>query len=163
MRVLVAAVAGTMALASWSPAQAQCAQAKEFAAFNIRALQSQLMVGALTCDLHEQYNTFVLRYRSGLDSSRRTLISYFNRAGGGERAFNSYDTELANTQSTNSTRRGNLFCGEIKPVFTEVLQMTSVGDVEKYALAKGLPLPRAVQPCAATQTATARPAAQQRR
>jgi len=161
MRVLVAAIAGTVALASWSPVYAQCAQAKEVAAFNIRALQSQLMVGALTCDLHDQYNTFVLRYRSGLDSNRRTLISYFNRAGGGERAFNAYDTELANTQSTASTRRGNLFCGEIKPVFSEVLQLTSVVEVEKYAVAKGLPQPRAVQPCGTAQAATtARPAAQ---
>jgi hypothetical protein len=157
----VAAVAGTVALASWSPVQAQCAQAKEVTAFNIRALQSQLMVGALTCDLHDQYNTFVLRHRNGLDSSRRTLISYFNRAGGGERAFSAYDTELANVQSTLSTRRGSLYCGDIKPVFTEVLQLTSVGDVEKYAVAKGLPQPRTVQPCG-TQAAVTAPAAQRR-
>jgi hypothetical protein len=162
MRVLVAAVAGTVALASWSPVQAQCAQAKEVTAFNIRALQSQLMVAALTCDMTSQYNTFVTRHRSGLDSNRRTLISYFNRAGGGERAFNNYDTELANVQSTLSTRRGSLYCGDIKPVFTEVLQMTSVVDVEKYAVAKELPQPRTVQACGTAQAA-ARPAAQQRR
>jgi hypothetical protein len=153
MRVHVAALAGSVALASWSPAAATCAQAREVAAFNVRALQSQLMVGALTCDLHDQYNTFVLRHRGELDSSRRALITYFSRAGGGERAFNSYDTELANTQSTLSTRRGNLFCSEIRPVFSEVLGLPNATEVQKYAVAKGLPQPRTVQPCGAPATA----------
>ncbi len=156
MRVMIAALAGSVALASWSPANAQCAQTKEVAAFNIRALQSQLMVGALTCDLHDQYNAFVLRHRSELADSRRRLISYFGRAGGGERAFNSYDTELANVQSTASTRRGTLFCGDIRPVFSEVLALTSATDVEAYAIKRNLPQPRMVEPC--TTTASARPA-----
>lgn len=155
MRMMIAALAGGLTLASWSPADAQCAQVGEVAAFNIRALQSQLMVGALTCDLHDQYNTFVLRHRTELASSRRTLISYFGRTGGGERAFNSYDTELANVQSTASTRRGSLFCGEIRPVFTEVLALTKATEVTEYAIRRNLPQPRAVQPC--TATASARP------
>lgn len=156
MRGMIAALAGSVALASWSPANAQCAQAKEVVAFNIRALQSQLMVGALTCELHDQYNTFVLRHRDELASSRRTLISYFGRAGGGERAFNTYDTELANVQSTASTRRGTLFCGEIRPVFTEVLALTKAVEVEEYAVKRNLPQPRVVEPC--TTAAAARPA-----
>lgn len=157
MRFLVAAVAGSVALASWSPAQAQCAQAREVTAFNVRALQSQLMVGALVCDMVEDYNRVILKHRTELDGSRRTLISYFTRAGGGARAFNEYDTELANVQSTVSTRRGSLYCGEIKPVFTEVLGLPNAAEVGKYAAAKSLPQPRQVNPCPSAPAAAAAP------
>lgn len=164
MRVLVAAIATSATLATWSPAEAACAQSREVAAFNVRALQSQLMVGALSCDLHDSYNQFVMRHRTELDASRRAIIGYFNRAGGGERAFSSYDTELANTQSTASTRRGTLFCGEIRPVFSQVLGLPNGQAVQQFAIERNLPQPVAVQPCPArpgtapTQAASASPA-----
>jgi hypothetical protein len=149
MRFYVAALAGSMALAAWSPAQATCARESEVTAFSMRALQSRLMVTALTCDMYDQYNTFVLRHRGALDGSRRTLVSYFGRAGGGERAFNSYDTDLANVQSTDSTRRGSLFCADMRPVFAEVLGLPNATEVQRYAVAKSLPQPRAVEACPA--------------
>lgn len=164
MRVLAAALATSATLAAWSPAEAACAQSREVAAFNVRALQSQLMVGALSCDLHDSYNQFVMRHRGELDASRRAIIGYFNRAGGGERAFSSYDTELANTQSTASTRRGTLFCGEIRPVFSQVLGLPNAQAVQQFAIERNLPQPVSVQPCparpaATTQAATRAPAA----
>jgi hypothetical protein len=156
MRVYVAALAGSMALAAWSPASATCAREPEVTAFNMRALQSRLMVTALTCDMYDQYNSFVLRNRAALDGSRRTLVSYFGRAGGGERAFSNYDTELANVQSTDSTRRGSLFCSDMRPVFAEVLGLPNTAELQKYAVAKSLPQPRVVEACPA---ASSRPAA----
>jgi hypothetical protein len=159
MRLMVAALAGSVALAAWSPAHAVCAREPEFTAFNVRALQSRLMVTALTCDMYDQYNSFVMRHRGALDSSRRTLISYFGRAGGGERAFSNYDTELANTQSTASTRRGSLFCADMRPIFAEVLGITQAAEMQRFAVSKALPQPRVVEACPARP----RPAAAPRR
>lgn len=170
MRVLLLSAVAAVSLSAWSPVQAQgsCLSTKEFTSFQVRALQTQLMVGALACDFRDQYNQVVLKHRSELADSRTSIVRYFSRTQGarGTTAFNNFDTELANVQSSHSLRRGNLFCREIQPVFAEVLALPNPGEVQKYAAARNLPQPIAVTACPAAParpTGAPPPAAQQRR
>ncbi len=173
MRVLLLSAVAAVSLSAWSPvparAQGSCLSTKEFASFQVRALQTQLMVGALACDFRDQYNEVVLKHRGELADSRTSIVRYFSRTQGarGQTAFNNFDTELANVQSSHSLRRGDQFCREIRPVFAEVLNLPNAGEVQKYATARNLPQPIAVAACpppaAPARPAGAPPPAQQRR
>lgn len=158
LRVLLLSAVAAVSMSAWSPvaAQGNCLSTKEFAAFQVRALQTQLMVGALACDFRDQYNEVVLKHRGELADSRTSIVRYFSRTQGarGTTAFNNFDTELANVQSSFSLRRGDQFCREIRPVFAEVLNLPNPGEVQKYASARNLPQPIVVTACS---TAPARP------
>lgn len=159
MRMLLLSAVATLGLSAVSPvaAQTSCANPTEFSAFQVRALQSHLMVGALTCDFRDQYNAVVIKHRSELDRSRLSIISYFNRTarGRGQSAFNTFDTELANTQASHSMRRGDQFCREVRPIFAEVLGLPNPAEVQKYAVSRALPQPGSLVACPAPAAAPA--------
>jgi hypothetical protein len=146
--LLNAAAFVAVGLAS-SHAMAQpCANAREKAAFDLRALQTHLMVGALSCGMHDRYNAFVTRFQSDLARAHRNLTGYFNRVHGrtAQRELNQYLTALANAQSQEGIRQGSFFCGRIGPLFDQVMG----GDnAELTALSASVSLPQAypVRPC----------------
>ena len=53
--------------------------AREHDAVNVRILQSEMMVAALTCDMRNKYNTVVVRYQGELVSHARVLKKMFRR------------------------------------------------------------------------------------
>ncbi len=87
-----------------------CAKPQELAALEARVLQTELMVGALTCGQNERYNAFVKTYKTDLVKYGRTIRSLFKRAygGGAKRKLNKFVTKLANDSSrrSNSARQG---------------------------------------------------------
>lgn len=170
---LVAAgvLAGSLLTAPIASAQ-QCQQPKERSAFEVAGLKSQLMVIALTCDVREKFNAFVLRYRPVLMAGEKGLNTYFARAfgGHGQAAHDDYITQLANAQSSNGLQRGTLFCQENVGLFDEVLALHTAKQLMDFANEKpmlqpidydicGLPhhpvyQPTLVQASAATTTTT---------
>ncbi len=159
---LVAAgvLAGSLLTAPIASAQ-QCQQPKERSAFEVAGLKSQLMVIALTCDVREKFNAFVLRYRPVLMAGEKGLNTYFARAfgGHGQAAHDDYITQLANAQSSNGLQRGTLFCQENVGLFDEVMALPKDGDLPDYAANKHFIQPVALETCSApapsTRTASA--------
>jgi len=116
--------AGLAALAVATPAMAQtCIRPAEKAAFDVRSLQSQLMVAALLCQQDEQYNSFVRQYQGQLSGAWEGMSGYYRRANGntGVRVRDNFVTELANVQQMDSGRQGSNFCRNVAPLFTAAM------------------------------------------
>ncbi len=163
-RFLVAGLAAALASAVLpAAAQAQaCIQPVEKTAFDVRSLQSQLMVAALACGEQDKYNAFVTRYQGELGGAYRVLAASYRRAGG-QKALDSYITTLANAQSQDGIRQGTHFCRNALPMFDAAMAAAANGAaLQQVALANNLSNPHGFDDCAvrttsATTTRGARP------
>ena len=101
------------------PAMAQlCVNPAERTAFELRTLQSQLVVAALACGRDNEYNSFVRRFQSELAGSYRTMQAHFRRGGGNsQRTMDTFITTLANAHSQDGISQGSRFCPNIAPLF----------------------------------------------
>lgn len=92
---------------------------------NVRHLQSELMVAALSCDLRPQYNATVKRFEAELVGHGQDLKQLFKRTygRGGERELNRFVTALANQSSASSLSRGASYCAESAQLFTQILDL----------------------------------------
>jgi hypothetical protein len=115
------ALAGFVAAAAPQPAfakdAANCVSSEESAAFQMRDMQSRLMVAALSCNQLTAYNTFMEHFRPTLASAGRQLIAYYQRTGGGEPALNRHLTEMANAAGLSRAEAPEQFCGETWAMF----------------------------------------------
>jgi hypothetical protein len=89
-----------------SPAGPPCVKGKILTAFQMRMMQTELVVGALSCKLTPKYNDFVISYRPDLMSAHRTLLSYFAR----ESKLEDYKSRTANEVSQRSIVNITEFC-----------------------------------------------------
>ncbi|WP_376093216.1 hypothetical protein ACE7GA_25110 [Roseomonas sp. CCTCC AB2023176] len=128
-RLLIAGLAAA-ALATPAFAQQACVQPAEQTAFQVRALQSQLMVAALTCAPADNiyaanYRQFLDRYKPQLEQAFRTMQGHYRRTAGagnrGERALDQHVTTLANINNQDGTRQGSLFCRNAASLFQQAL------------------------------------------
>lgn len=124
-------VASLSAVAIAGPAIAQsCIQPAEQAAFEVRALQSQLMVAALSCNQDNAYNAFVRKFQPALAGSYNTIQSHYRRGGAnGQRNLDQYITGLANAHSQDGIRQGSHFCTNIAPLFQVAMAKSTVADL----------------------------------
>ncbi len=120
--VLVAGIAG-------AANAVVCADAVEQESFGVRSLQTRLMVAALTCDVRDQYNAFVTRYRPALAGHGRNVKGYFRRAYGPASVghLDRYVTGLANRASMLSTLDRSAFCAEAGRTLQTLLRDPSAG------------------------------------
>jgi hypothetical protein len=135
-----------------------CTRAPERAAFDVVGLKSQLMVTAISCQMEERYNAFVMRYRPDLVRQEHMLSAYFERAfgHGGTREHDDYITALANAQSQNGIRLGSGFCSQSAGLFDEVMALKSGRELPVLAATKTLTQPIALVECVSgTRTAMA--------
>ena len=156
-RLLLGGLAAVMA----GPAIAQsCLQASERTAFEVRALQSQLMVAALSCGRDNDYNAFVRKFQGELASSYRDIAGHFRRTAGGghQRALDSYITQLANEQSQDGIRAGSHFCPLVTPLFQAALAQPNAQALASLSTERNVLNPIAVPACAAAAPAPARTA-----
>lgn len=123
--VAILALAATPAMAK------ECLSKAEKNAVAMRVLQSDLMVGALRCGQHDQYNAVMQKFKPVLQNGSSTIRAYFQRSGKGEDALNRFMTELANNASTRSTR-GGAYCGQMQKQFKEILGLSPT-KFESYA------------------------------
>ncbi len=138
-RRLLAGVAALMMLAPGiASAQQACVQPTEKTAFDIRALQSQLLVAALACGQHDDYNAFVRKNQAELATAFRNLAAHFRRTAGNQhqRQLDQYITELANSQSRVSIDRGSFFCREQVPLFQAAMAANGAAELAQVSVTR---------------------------
>ncbi|WP_439598616.1 hypothetical protein [Falsiroseomonas sp.] len=129
------------AVAIGGPAIAQsCVQSNERTAFELRALQSQLMVAAITCQRDSDYNAFVRKFQGELGGAYNTIRAHYRRTQGaqGQRALDGYITLLANEQSQDGIRQGSRFCQNITPLFQVALAQSSASSLVDISLERNV-------------------------
>ncbi len=106
---------------------AACANAADLYAVRAAAVQQSLMVAALTCHAVPEYNSFVMRYRSGLQASDHQLEVFFHRLYGeaGTARYHSFKTRLANASSMESIHKGLAYCADAQATFDLALDRGS--------------------------------------
>jgi hypothetical protein len=109
-------------------AKAACLFPAEKSAVQIRLLQTDLMVAALSCDRKHEYNAFVTRHRDELVKGGRGLRALFERVHGksAKSSLNGYVTKLANDASMRSLKADN-YCGAMATLFNQVLTISPAG------------------------------------
>ena len=100
-----------------------CADRVEREALNVRQLQTQLMVAALTCNQRADYNAFVNRFRPALADHSDVMTGYFRRIFGkrSPREINAYVTRVANEASALSIADRQAYCRSSFKALTELL------------------------------------------
>ena len=101
-----------------------CALVEEKAALDVRALQTQLMVAALSCGEQARYNEFMKKFGKQLSMQGDDLKHYFSRvySTDSERQKNSFITKLANTSSQLSLKEDeDEFCETASAMFDDVI------------------------------------------
>jgi hypothetical protein len=84
-------------------ANALCIKSYEKVFFDLKALQSSMMVAALSCNLTPEYNSFMKKYSRLLNESGSRVKKYFIKAHGNEKYkshLNRFSTKLANSSTT---------------------------------------------------------------
>jgi len=121
---------GALAAAALIGASAQameCAGPSDRDGLSVRALQTKLMVAALTCGTRDDYNSFVNQYRPQLTEHGTRLRRYFRRIHGKrhKQALNAYITDLANQASSLSIADRAGFCAASRDAFGRLLAAPS--------------------------------------
>lgn len=110
------AIAGTAGAVS-------CANRVERQSLNVRQLQTELMVAALSCNQRADYDAFVRRFRSALADHSDVMKHYFRRIFGHRSAheINAYVTRVANEASALSISDRMAYCRTSFDALTELL------------------------------------------
>jgi hypothetical protein len=140
------------------PAIAQsCLPAAERTAFEVRALQSQLMVAALACQRDNDYNAFVRRFQGELGAAYRSIDGHFRRTAGGgaTRERDAFITTLANVQSQDGIRQGSQFCPTVTPLFQLALAQPNAAALADLSMDRNVLNPQNAPACAANAPAAA--------
>ena len=98
--------AGPALAAKKKAAEPPCVKGKVLAAFQMRMLQSELVLGALSCKLTPRYNDFVIAYRPDLMTAHRSLMAFFGR----ESKLEDYKSRITNEVSGRSIKNITEFC-----------------------------------------------------
>ena len=145
-RVLIAVTAVAVIAAPISSAFATCLTPNEQRAEQVRALQTQLMVGALKCGTYDgvniraTYNTFVKQFTPQLVAHAEVLKSYFRRDHGPsyQAALDNHVTELANVASIQSNEPG--FCSHAAVLAAATATQSPDQLIDSGVAAPGLPV-----------------------
>lgn len=115
----LAAPAGAAAVKAAKPKT--CVSSSEKLALDTRVLQTELLIGALSCGQGEQYNQFVASFQPQLQEQGGRLIGLFQRIHGakGTDKLNEFVTNLANDASTRSQNIGYGYCYFTWDIFYE--------------------------------------------
>lgn len=119
MLIAVASMAAAPVMAAKKKAAPapKCVKDKVLSAFQMRMLQTELVVGALSCKLTPRYNEFVTSYRSDLMTAHRALLKYFGR----ESRLEDYKSRTANEASQRSLANITEFCLYTSAMYDKLL------------------------------------------
>jgi hypothetical protein len=113
-RWLGVAIGGAMSavVATGAMAAPACIRPDERVALEVRAVQTNLMVAALSCNFQPAYNDFVRRFRPALDRHNDLVHRFFDRSygRGGANAATRYFTRFANRSALASVANLDKFC-----------------------------------------------------
>jgi len=111
---------------------AACATPTEKTALDLKAVQTELMMSALTCGQKENYNRFLKAYEKLITVEGQELRGYFVRAypENGEEVMNEKITKMAN-QLSDASLKHNLaaYCDYTHKVFTSLLTTRTYNDI----------------------------------
>ncbi|MFL1462260.1 hypothetical protein ACI6QG_08665 [Roseococcus sp. DSY-14] len=129
----------------------QCLQPAEQQHFQVRALQSQLMVLAISCERHDDYNRFVTQFQPQLAAAFRGVQGHFRRVAGSQhqRQTDQYITNLANGQSQVGISQGTFFCRNQQGLFAEALAAPNVAALAQISVAREVPQTYSLPTCTA--------------
>jgi hypothetical protein len=103
-----------------------CAKKKEMEALDYRAIQSSMMVAALSCNKQKEYNKFMNKYKKEIVGGSNEIKTYFKRAYGKnyEYRLNMFMTQIAN-KATKASMTGapDEYCEQIDSAFKELLNI----------------------------------------
>lgn len=163
MRMLISGVVVAGLLTSQA-AGAVCVSPADREALDVAALKTQLMVQTLTCKNDSEYNAFITKFKSELNTDERETTKYFSRTYGrnGQKRQDEYVTSLANAHADASQKDGSRFCAHNEQVFKEVLALKDGSELGEYAAGRTGAQPVVYETCEATPArstrATTRPA-----
>jgi hypothetical protein len=119
--ILAIGLAVTPALAKKArkaaPPAPTCVKDRVLSSLQMRMLQTELVVGALSCQMTPRYNEFVKTYQPDLMSAHRTLLRFFGR----ESKMEDYKSKTANEASQRSLRNINEFCAYTTALYDKLL------------------------------------------
>jgi len=143
MRRWKSAALVSLSLLGTAAAQAApCTNPAEWAALRSAAVQQELMVAGLTCQATASYNRFVIAYRGELQASDADLKAYFikrNGVRGGEAAYDTFKTKLANLSSLSEISNTSGFCASMRAAFNQVGRQSLAQFVADQRLMIALP------------------------
>jgi hypothetical protein len=102
-------------------------------------LKSKLMVAALQCGYHIEYNAFVQRHQTDLIQARQQLTLHFTRLYGarqGESERDSFITDLANSFAQEGMRP--TFCAETQLFVQRSGSVRNMNDMSQFVTAYGI-------------------------
>lgn len=163
VRILAAGLAAAVVA---TPVLAQsCLQPTERTAMEVRALQSQLMVAALSCNQTDQYNAFVTRNQRDLSDAYKSVTAHFKRVHGnvqGQRQLDNYITQLANAQSQDGIGQGSTFCQNVAPLFKQALAQPNLATLASLSSQSNVVIPYSLDTCTGAPVREAAPATTRR-
>lgn len=111
-------------------------------AFNVIALKSALMVGALSCGQQERYDVFMTRFQPHILAEQHVMDAYFRRTAGrsGQSNEDNFVTLLANNQSVTGISQGSIFCLNSSAEFNAVLALNSPADLDAFVTDQAPPI-----------------------
>ncbi|MDA0780942.1 MAG: hypothetical protein PQ612_01580 [Rickettsiales bacterium] len=105
---------------------ANCANNNEIEALDFKAIQSSMMVAALSCEKQKEYNKFMNKYNDKLSKGGNVIKSYFKRIYGDayESKLSSFVTKIANIATKESmTGAPDDYCNDTEQAFKELLSI----------------------------------------
>jgi hypothetical protein len=97
-------------------------------ALEAASMQQRMMVAGFTCHDASRYNEFVMSHRGELQRSDATLLAFFKNGHGGEAAYHTYKTHLANHAALNSAEDG-AFCERVSVLFSHANRGGALSDI----------------------------------
>lgn len=103
-----------------APPKPACVTGADETALQMRTVQTELMVSALSCQQTPNYNSFVTQNQKTLMAAHGQLQKFFSSRGG-EKALNAFITKLANDASKRSIQNIAQFCQLTGYLYTAIL------------------------------------------
>lgn len=130
----VVALAGM--LGSTSVHAQTCAAPDDVRALQVRVLQTELMVAALSCQQQDPYNAFVTRFQPTLAVHGKGLKKFFKRIYGGSATvqLDEFVTRLANEASLRGMKDLRNFCGASLDLF-KAIEAVDSASLETFVAA----------------------------
>ncbi len=132
---------------------ANCVAHNERQDLEVRVIQTELMVAALTCGESDRYNSFVTSFKGDLTGAYQGIKRTFRRIYRGRAVsqLDSFDTQMANASSQRSNKDKAKFCQNAAYLFDNTLgksgrDMVSfvrtqpLGDSHGYSACSAKPL-----------------------
>lgn len=143
---IFAAIITSIALVIPGLAQAApCAKQADQTALQVRMLQTELMVAALTCNQRTDYNSFVTRFKPQLSAQGKHLQVFFKTQYGAasSKALNGFITKIANESSRRGMMKRGAFCRNATRIHADSVKikpasLTVLAETQPFAGLHGI-------------------------